>query len=673
MAKGKRSIEERTTDPAAQEILIYADEVGIGTAFTRAEEMTACNIGGAGMCCKLCGMGPCRLTKEGQTGVCGATIDTIQARNLIRAIAAGAAAHSDHGRDMAFTLKAVANGETEGYVIRDVAKLRNVAARYNIPIEKRSPTEIANDLADLYISQFGQQRGVLAPVSQAPAKRQKLWADTGVLPRGVDREVVESLHRTHIGDDQDAEHILQHAVRAALSDGWGGSMIATDVSDILFGTPAPVLGQANLGVLKDDMVNVVVHGHEPTLSQMIVAATQDPEIIEYAKAAGAKGVNLSGICCTANEILMRQGVPAAGNFLHQELAILTGSVEAMVVDVQCIMQALVSLAEKFHTKIITTSPKVKIKGATHIEFDEHKALTTAKHILKTAIDNYANRGATRIPNYREDLIPGFSHEYINYMLGGSYRASFRPLNDAIMSGRIRGVAAIVGCNNPRSKQDYLHNYVAKELLKQDVLIVETGCGAIAAAKEGLLLGEAGLDKVGPGLREVCETVGIPPVLHMGSCVDNTRILTVLTQVVAEGGLGDDIDQVPAVGLAPEWMSEKALSIGTYCVASGVYVIFGGSSPVSGMPDKVADSDIVANFISSGWEKLYGGKLEFVPDPDEMIRLTLEHIDKKRAALGLPEYDPERFGRSGDERMMELEALPLEERRAALYGMAKVGG
>jgi anaerobic carbon-monoxide dehydrogenase catalytic subunit len=671
MAKGKRSYEERTSDPAAQEMLIYADEVGISTAFTRAEDMTACNIGGAGMCCKLCGMGPCRLTKDGQTGVCGATIDTIQARNLIRAIAAGAAAHSDHGRDMAFTLKAVANGETEGYVIRDVAKLRNVAARYDIPIENRSPTEIANDLADLYISQFGQQRGVLAPVSQAPPKRQKLWEETGVLPRGVDREVVESLHRTHIGDDQDAEHILQHAVRAALSDGWGGSMIATDISDILFGTPAPVLGQANLGVLKDDMVNVVVHGHEPTLSQMIVAATQDPEIIEYAKAAGAKGVNLSGICCTANEILMRQGVPAAGNFLHQELAILTGAVEAMVVDVQCIMQALVNLADRFHTKVITTSPKVKIKGATHIEFDEHKALTTAKQILKTAIDNYANRGETRIPNFKEDLIPGFSHEYINYMLGGSYRASFRPLNDAIMTGRIRGVAAIVGCNNPRSKQDYLHNHVTKELLKQDVLIVQTGCGAIAAAKEGLLLGEAGLNQVGPGLREICETVGIPPVLHMGSCVDNTRILTVLTQMVEEGGLGDDIDQVPAVGLAPEWMSEKALSIGTYCVASGAYVIFGGSSPVSGMPDRVADSDLVANYISAGWEKLYGGKLEFIPDPEEMIQKTLEHIDKKRAALGLPEYDPNRFGRSGDARMMELEALPLEERRAAMYGLTKV--
>nr|MBN1229836.1 anaerobic carbon-monoxide dehydrogenase catalytic subunit [Anaerolineae bacterium] len=666
MAKEKRTAEEKTIDLAAQEMLIRADSLGIGTAFHRADDMTACNIGSAGMCCKLCGMGPCRLTKDGSTGVCGATIGTIQARNLIRAIAAGASAHSDHGRDMAFTLKAVANGEAEGYTIRDVARLRTVAAMYDIPIEGRAPEEIANDLADLYIAQFGQQRGELVPTSRAPEKRIKLWREKGVMPRGVDREIVESLHRTHIGDDQDPTHILQHAIRTAISDGWGGSMIATDVSDILFGTPAPVLGQANLGVLRDDMINVIVHGHEPTLSQMIVAATQDPEMIEYAKAAGASGINLSGICCTANEILMRQGIPAAGNFLQQELAIMTGAVEAMIVDVQCIMQALVALASNFHTKIITTSPKVRITGATHMEFDEHRALTIAKEILKVAIDNYKNRGETQIPIHREDLIPGFSHEYINYMLGGSYRASFRPLNDAIMSGRIRGVAAIVGCNNPRSQHDFFHTYVAEQLLKQDVLIVETGCGAIASAKLGHMLGDS-LDLVGPGLREIMETVGIPPVLHMGSCVDNTRILTVLTQMVNEGGLGDDIDQVPAVGLAPEWMSEKALSIGSYCVASGACVIFGGSNPVEGMPDRVSGSTDVESFIDQGWEDLYGGKLIFINDPDEMVNATLAHIDKKRAALGLPAYDPNKFGQSGDARMLEFESLPIVERRAALYG------
>ncbi|MFC2063657.1 anaerobic carbon-monoxide dehydrogenase catalytic subunit [Chloroflexota bacterium] len=668
MAK-KRTPQEQSDDPAAQEMLIHAESLKIGTAFTRADDMVACNIGGAGMCCKQCGMGPCRLVKDKQVGVCGATIETIQARNLIRGIAAGAAAHSDHGRDMAFTLKAVANGEAEGYSIRDVAKLRMVASVNQIDIENRSPEEIANDLADIYISQFGQQRGEITPISRAPKVRQKLWREANVVPRGIDREVVEALHRTHIGDDQDYEHILDHAIRTSLSDGWGGSMIATDVSDILFGTPAPILGQANLGVLKDDMVNVVVHGHEPTLSQMIVAASQDPEIIEYAKKAGANGISLSGICCTANEILLRQGIPAAGNFLHQELSILTGSVEAMVVDVQCIMQSLVNLASNFHTKIITTSPKVKISGATHIEFDEHKALTIAKTILKESIDNYKNRGKTHIPQITEDLVPGFSHEYINYMLGGTYRASFRPLNDAIISGRIRGVAAIVGCNNPRSSQDYLHNHVTKALLKQDVLVVQTGCGAISSAKLGLMLGEAGLNEVGPGLKEICETVGIPPVLHMGSCVDNTRILTVLTQMVEEGGLGEDIDQVPAVGLAPEWMSEKALSIATYCVASGAYVIFGGASPISGMPDRISDSDKVLKYISSGWEEKYGGKLEFIPDPDEMIAATLAHIDLKRAALGLPEYDATKFGRSGDARMLELEKLPLSEKRNKIYGTA----
>ncbi len=667
----KRELHEYSTDPAAQEMLIRAEELGVSTAFTRADKMVPCNIGGAGMCCKQCGMGPCRLTKEGDVGVCGATIDTIQARNLTRAIAAGAAAHSDHGRDMAFLLKATANGQAEGYWLRDIAKLRIVASKYGIPIEGRAPEEIANDLADLYIAQFGQQTGEVVPATRAPKKRQQLWRELKVWPRGIDREVVEALHRTHIGDDQDPEHILLHAVRTALTDGWGGSMIATDVSDILFGTPAPLLGQANLGVIKENMVNVVVHGHQPNLSEMMVVAAQDPEILEYARAAGAEGIQLAGICCTANEILMRQGIPAAGNFLHQELAILTGAVEAMVVDVQCIMQALVSLAQNFHTKIITTSPKVKITGATHIEFDEHKGLTIAKQILKVAIDNFTNRqpAKVRIPRIKEDLIPGFSHEYINYMLGGSYRASFRPLNDAIISGRIRGVAAIVGCNNPRSSQDYLHNTVVKELLKKDVLVVQTGCGAIAAGKLGLMLGEAGLSEVGSGLREVCETVGIPPVLHLGSCVDNTRILTVLTQMVEEGGLGDDIDQIPAVGLAPEWMSEKALAIATYCVASGAYVIFGGSSPISGMPDRVHDSDKVARYISEGWEKLFGGKLEFISDPQKMIEATLAHIDKKRAALGLPAWEENKFGRSGDSRMQQLESLPLEQKRQAIYGLA----
>ncbi|HEY64951.1 MAG TPA: anaerobic carbon-monoxide dehydrogenase catalytic subunit [Caldilineae bacterium] len=663
MARKKmRTPEEASRDEAAVALLERAYQLAIETAFTRADEITPCPIGAEGLCCKNCAMGPCRLVGKTERGVCGATRDTIVARNFARAVAVGAAAHSDHGRDLAYTLLEAAEGDAPDYKIRDPYKLMEVAGYLDVETNGRPIEEIARDVALAALEEFGRIRGELRYLKRAPAKRQKIWRELGIAPRSIDREVVDLLHRTHIGNDQDPEHLLDQAMRCALADGWGGSMLATDLTDILFGTPAPILSEANLGVLREDMVNIIVHGHEPTLSEMIVAAAQDPELIEYAKSKGANGINLAGICCTANETLMREGIPLAGNFLQQELAILTGAVEAMVVDVQCIMEGLVPLAEQFHTELITTSPKVRIAGATHIEFDERNALAIAKEIVRRAIDHFPERGETFIPDYRSPLVPGFSHEYIDYALGGFYRGSFRPLNDAIVAGRIRGVVANIGCNNARICHDSLHRYVVEEFIKNDVLVVETGCGAIASAKQGYMTPETALELAGPGLREVCEAIGIPPVLHMGACVDNSRILTVLSQMATETGLGEDIADIPAVGMAPEWMSEKALAIATYCVASGAYVIMGGEGPVRG-------SEEVTRLISEGWEKKVGGKLEFIPDGEEIVRRALEHIDKKRAALGLPEYDPSKWGKSGDWRMPELLELPLEERIEAVYGKA----
>src|SRR5512136_2312 len=393
-----RKPEERSVDPAAIQMLHLAETLGLETAFSRADSMSPCPIGADGLCCKNCFMGPCRLVKEGQVGVCGATVDSIVARNFARAVAAGSAAHSDHGRDMAFTLKAAATGQASDYKIRDPYKLSKMAKTLGVPTEGRSVADIASDVADIAVAQFGQQTGEVVYALRAPEKRVKIWRELGYMPRGIDREVVDVMHRTHMGDDQDPDHILDAAIRCALADGWGGSMLSSDISDVLFGTPSPLVGEVNLGVLKGNQVNIVVHGHEPTLSEMIVAAVADPELIAYARSKGADGISLAGICCTSNETLVRQGIPSAGNFLHQELAIMTGAVEAMVVDVQCIMQALVGLAANFHTKIITTSPKVRITGATHIEFEEHKALEQAREIVKIAIDNYANRGETVIPD-----------------------------------------------------------------------------------------------------------------------------------------------------------------------------------------------------------------------------------------------------------------------------------
>jgi len=653
--------DKKSIDPAVCEMLEVADFKGIVTAFQRAETMKPCPIGNKSACCKHCNMGPCRLVKEGQVGICGATIETVAARNFARSVAAGSAAHSDHGRDMALTLLAAATGEAPDYHVRDTRKLLEVAQYLGVNTKGRETADIAKEVAEKALVEFGRQQGEIIYLQRAPKKRQEIWHKTGIGPRGIDREVVDMMHRTNMGNDQDYESLLMSALRTGLADGWGGSMLSTDITDILFGSPVPLVAKANMGMLSETQVNIVIHGHEPTLSELILVAVTDPEMIAYAKSKGATGINLAGICCTANETLMRQGVPTVGNFLSQELAVATGAIDLMVVDIQCIMQALAPLTEQFHTKLITTSPKAHIEGVTHVEFEEHRALEIAKQIVKMGIDNFPNRREVHIPKEVDRLVVGFSHEYINYALGGFYRGSFRPLNDAVVQGRLRGVAGVVGCNNARSCHDYSHDYIVRELIKHDVLVVMTGCGALACAKYGLLSPEAA-QYAGPGLREICEAVGIPPVLHLGSCVDNTRILTVLSQMASEGGLGDDIADIPGVGFAPEWMSEKALSIGCYFVASGVYTIFGSAAPI-------ANSKIVEQFMSAGWEERVGGKLEFIPDPEEAVQRALAQIDKRRAALNLAPYDPLRYGQSGDAALLKwLEKQQQAEPVLNLYSV-----
>ncbi|HEX9976895.1 MAG TPA: anaerobic carbon-monoxide dehydrogenase catalytic subunit, partial [Dehalococcoidales bacterium] len=522
-------------DPATLQMIEKAAADGCNIVFDRAETTRPCPIGAEGACCSQCAMGPCRVPlakgkvetpeeKEKRRGVCGATPETIAARNFLRKIAAGAAAHSDHGRTVTEAFLVAAEGKSKDFQIKDEQKLLQVALDLGIKIGDRSNNEIAADIGRLCLSEFGRQEGELIYLRKAPLKRQEIWHKLGVAPRGIDREVVEAMHRTHMGVDQDYRNLLLQGARCALADGWGGSMIATDLQDIMFGTPSPVASQINLGVLKEDEVNLIIHGHEPQLAEMLAVVTQDPEMIEYAKSKGAKGINLAGMCCTANEVLMRHGVPIAGNFLQQELAIVTGALEAMVVDVQCIMQGIVNVARCYHTKIITTDTRAKIEGATHMEFDEHNAYESAKAIVKAAIDNFPNRKKEKvaIPKDKADLIAGFSHETINYLLGGLFRASYRPLNDNIINGRIRGLAGVVGCNNVRVTHDDVHVRMVKELLKNDVLVLQTGCSAMALAKAGLMVPEAAAKYCGAGLAEVCETVGIPPVIHMGSCVDNSR-------------------------------------------------------------------------------------------------------------------------------------------------------
>ena len=465
------SQDHRSADPAAQEMLEHARELGAQTVWDRHDALQPlCGFGELGLCCDICYMGPCRIDPFGeraQVGACGADAHLIVARNLARAVAAGAAAHSDHGREVAAVLRDVGkDGASSGYGVANPGRLAALAEEWGVAASSRPSEQVAADLGAKMGAQFGLQEGPLIPALRAPEEQRRRWDKIGITPRGIDREIVELLHRTHHGVESDPVALLRAAMRAALADGWGGSMIATDVQDVLFGGPQAIRSQANLGVLEEKQVNILVHGHEPTLSEMIVAASRDEDLLARARQAGAEGINIAGICCTANEILMRQGMPVAGNYLHQELALLTGAVDLMVVDVQCVMPSLPQVAACHHTKVVTTSHKAHVPGAERIEFDPSNAKQAAREIVTRAVEAFTRRdpARVRIPRQKMDLVAGFTNENLPYYLGGRFRSGYRPLIDAMAAGRIRGVVGVVGCNTPKIAQDSLHLALVRRLL-----------------------------------------------------------------------------------------------------------------------------------------------------------------------------------------------------------------
>lgn len=626
----KLDVKEVTTCQATAQMIQKAERDGVELAFHRAADMKPCPIGAESACCKHCAMGPCRLSSKdpySKVGVCGATIDTIQARNFGRMVASGCASHTDHGMTMLDVFREVVRGNIKEYKIKDPAKLEEVCRSIGLEVDGLDVPEMAKLLYEELEKTYTQVEGEIPFAKRVPPKTLETWRKLGIVPRGAMREIMELMHRTHMGVDQDYRNLTIQCSRTALADGWGGSMVATEISDILFGTPTPVRAEVNMGCLKADHVNIIVHGHEPNLFESMLESVTDPSMVEAAKQAGAKGINLLGMCCSGAEMLSRHGIPHAGNFMSTEAVLVTNAVDAMAVDVQCIKEGLKKVAECYGTKLFTTNPRCKIEGVEHIEFHEHEPRKCTDQIVIMAIARFKNRkGPVEIPNIRNIGIHGFSHEYINYMLGGTFRASYVPLNDNIINGRIRGVAGVVGCTNPRIKQDWVHVELVKELIKNDVLVVQTGCSQIALAKAGLYQPEAAY-LAGPGLREVCEAVGMPPVLGLGSCVDNSRILIACTEMVKTGGLGDSIADLPVAGAAPEWMSEKAISIGQYFVASGVFTVFGCTFPI-------VEGTKFYNHLFDELEKLGCGKWGFARDPYEMARMMIEHIDKKRKQLGI---------------------------------------
>ena len=618
-------------EAATEKLLETGKKVGADAWQYRAAKQTPhCKFGEQGVCCRICAMGPCRITPKAPRGICGCDVHGIVGRNYLKFTAGGAATHSDHGREICHTLYCA---KPEGpYKVKDPEKLIRIAKEWGVETEGKDIYDLAHEMAYLGMSEYGKVFGTQNFLKRAPKHTQEIWEREEIAPRAIDREVSCSLHMSHMGCSSLPEALIRQSLRAGLSDGWGGSMAGTEFSDVLFGTPKPIETEANLGVMVAENVNIVVHGHDPSLSEMICEYADDPEMIAYAKEMGAKGITVSGVCCTSNEVAMRRGIPMAGNFLQQENVVLTGACEAIVVDVQCIFPALGPLSKCFHTKFVTTSPIAQMPDAEYIRFNAETAGENAKAIVKMAIENFKNRKPelVHIPDMKQKATVGYSVEAIVKTLDGVANSQVdemgttKPLLECITSGVIRGAVAMVGCNNPKVRPDTAHIELMKKMIANDIIIIASGCSAQAAAKAGLMDKEA-KELCGAGLKRVCELADIPPVLHMGSCVDISRMMILAAELAKDSGL--NISQLPVVGCAPEWMSEKAVSIGNYVVATGIDTFLGVDPYVSG-------SDQIAQLLTEGVRDWVEAAYTVEKDIDKLGDAMIARIEEKRTALGI---------------------------------------
>ena len=623
------SVEE--FEQATERLLETGKQVGADSWQARVKNQTPhCKFGEQGVCCRICSMGPCRITPKAPRGICGCDAHGIAGRNFLRFVAGGAATHSDHGREICHTFTHVApDGD---YKVKDPEKLLRIAKEWGVETEGKDIYDLAHEMADLALAEYGKTYGVQRWLSRAPKHTQELWKNAEIEPRAIDREVSTAMHMTHMGNSSKPEALVRQSLRSGMSDGWGGSMAGTEFSDIMFGTPKPVDTEANLGVMKEDEVNIIVHGHDPSLSEMICEYAEDPEMLALAKEVGAKGINVAGVCCTSNEVAMRRGIPMAGNFLQQENVVLTGACEAIVVDVQCIFPALGPLSKCFHTKFITTSPIAQMPDSDFILFEAGSAGEKAKQIVRMAVENFKNRkpDLVHIPQMKQKATVGYSVEAIIKALDGVANGQVdelgttKPLLECITSGVIRGAVAMVGCNNPRVRPDSAHIGLMKKLIKNDIIVILSGCSAQAAARAGLMDKRA-KDLCGDGLKRVCELADIPPVLHMGSCVDISRMVVLASRLAIDSGL--NISQLPLVGCAPEWMSEKAVSIGNYVVATGIDTFLGVAPQVTGSSEMVW-------WLTEGIRDWVEAAYYVETDIDKLGDAMIARIEEKRAALGI---------------------------------------
>ncbi|MDI3280567.1 MAG: anaerobic carbon-monoxide dehydrogenase catalytic subunit [Bacillota bacterium] len=616
-----------------EEMYARTRELNLPTVFDRyRDQQPQCKFGQEGICCQLCSHGPCRITPQAPRGICGATADTIVARNLVRLATHGAAAYTHHLEEVCRTIKAAAAGQGP-FRLQNEQKLREVASALglnaNLPAER-----LAAELADLMLAELRKaaDEPLLLVEKLAPPARKEIWARLGVIPGGVLAEVRDALTKSMTNIDSDPIDLLLTALRLALATGFLGLIGTVTLQDILLGTPAPTRSQADLGILDPAYVNIVAHGHVPLMATAVLQEAQREEMQALAREAGAKGIRVLGSMCTGQELLQRMKTTArgfagqTGNWITQEFLVATGAVDLVMMDMNCSIPALKLAADRFHTRLVSVDRILRLDGVEeHVDYDPVKAREQAQELIRLAVEAYRRRAAdgssrVHIPPYRADVLAGFSVEAILDALGGS----LDPLLASVRSGSIRGIAAVVGCTNNRNGHDFASVALTRELIRRDILVLNAGCVSSAVQSEGLMRPEAA-ELAGEGLRSVCQALGIPPCLNFGSCVDIGRIALAVGAIA--GALGVDPAQLPVAASAPEYLEQKAVADGIFAVALGLLTHLAPIPPVTG-------SSLVTKVLTEDLENLTGGKFLVEPDPVKAAEAMAAHIEGKRKALGL---------------------------------------
>lgn len=642
-APGKEDVLELTPNPATKELIKHLDKNGIPTYLDRFEaQQPQCSFGMRGLCCRMCQWGPCRIGPKSDRGICGKDMNSVIMGNIVRALAAGLAGHGRHAHEVIMTII----GVTEGRInlkLKGEERVWELAEKFNIETEGKEFLQIAREVAFVLLDDLG--RMIDKPIEMltafAPPERKELWEKLQVIPRSASYEIMETLHMTTLGGCSDWTALASQELKSALAYCYSTLFGSSMATEILFGIPKPKETEVNYGIMKEDHVNILVHGHSPVMVEKILEKINLPEIQELAKAQGAKGIVVGGMCCTGDELLARYGIPTVTNILGQEFALGTGAVDAVVVDMQCVIPGMKIVADCFGTEIITTCSSNRIPGAIHIPFDpEHPESLEEDALLvaRTAVEAFGKRDRSKmhIPQNVTKAVGGWSKEAIFEAFGGREN-----LLKLLKEGRIRGLATVVGCNNPKVPYENNHVTIAKKLIEANILITTTGCCSHALLNEGLCAKEAA-DLAGESLKEVCKEYNIPPVLAVGGCVDNTRSLRVFMELAEEAGL--KISEMPFVFVGPEPGNEKTVGQGVTFLSHGVSNVIGFPAPIpipvprpkenAQSPDDIerGSNDIVDFFAGDGLQEKIGAKVFTEPYPKLAAQTIKMLIHRKRMNL-----------------------------------------